>query len=148
MIFYIDSVAMKDETIGTQRTQIETLRQAVETRDSQIVTLQQRIEALEKKVFACATEKGSVDKVLIEKKERRLKLISKGEVLKTYRIALGGDPNGPKERQGDNKTPEGTYVIDSRNKKAGITCLSIFPIRTRETESGQGNWVFLRAETS
>ena len=43
-------------------------------------------------------------------------LISKGEVLKTYKIALGGNPNGPKERQGDNKTPEGTYYIDSRNK--------------------------------
>jgi murein L,D-transpeptidase YafK len=43
-------------------------------------------------------------------------LISKGKVLKTYKIALGGNPNGPKERQGDNKTPEGTYVIDSRNK--------------------------------
>ena len=31
------------------------------------------------------SEKGSVDKILIEKKARRLKLISKGEVLKTYR---------------------------------------------------------------
>jgi len=29
---------------------------------------------------------------------------------------LGGNPNGPKERQGDNKTPEGTYVINSRNR--------------------------------
>ena len=37
-------------------------------------------------------------------------------MLKTYKIALGGNPNGPKERQGDNKTPEGTYIIDSRNK--------------------------------
>jgi murein L,D-transpeptidase YafK len=53
---------------------------------------------------------------LIEKKERRLTLISKDKLLKTYKIALGGNPNGPKERQGDNKTPEGTYVIDSRNK--------------------------------
>jgi len=43
-------------------------------------------------------------------------LISQGEVLKTYKIALGGNPIGPKERQGDNKTPEGTYVIDGRNK--------------------------------
>src|SRR6266567_3135121 len=42
-------------------------------------------------------------------------LISKGEVLKTYKIALGGNPDGPKERHGDNKTPEGTYTIDSRN---------------------------------
>jgi murein L,D-transpeptidase YafK len=45
-----------------------------------------------------------------------LTLISKGEVLKTYKIALGGNPIGPKERQGDNKTPEGTYLIDSRNR--------------------------------
>ncbi len=43
-------------------------------------------------------------------------LLSKGKVLKTYTIALGGNPVGPKERQGDNKTPEGTYVIDSRNR--------------------------------
>jgi murein L,D-transpeptidase YafK len=45
-------------------------------------------------------------------------LLSKGKVLKTYQIALGGNPNGPKERQGDNKTPEGIYVIDSRNKNS------------------------------
>ena len=43
-------------------------------------------------------------------------LISQGEVLKSYNIALGGNPIGPKERQGDNKTPEGTYVIDARNR--------------------------------
>jgi murein L,D-transpeptidase YafK len=43
-------------------------------------------------------------------------LISQGEVLKSYNIALGGNPIGPKERQGDNKTPEGAYVIDGRNR--------------------------------
>ncbi|MRR34517.1 peptidase, partial [bacterium] len=47
---------------------------------------------------------------------RRMLLLSKGKVLKSYRIALGGDPVGPKVRQGDNKTPEGTYTIDSRNR--------------------------------
>jgi murein L,D-transpeptidase YafK len=52
---------------------------------------------------------------LIEKKERRLTLLSKGEVIKSYKIALGANPIGPKERQGDNKTPEGTYIIESRN---------------------------------
>lgn len=61
-------------------------------------------------------ENGLADKVLIEKKDRRLSLILNGRVLKAYRIALGGDPNGPKVRQGDNKTPEGTYVIDGRNR--------------------------------
>jgi murein L,D-transpeptidase YafK len=45
-------------------------------------------------------------------------MISKDKVLKTYKIALGGNPDGPKERQGDNKTPEGTYFIDSRNNNS------------------------------
>jgi murein L,D-transpeptidase YafK len=116
MIFYINNVAVKDKTIAAQQTQIETLRQEVASKENEISTLQQKIKALEQKVFALATQKGSVDKILIEKKDRRLMLISKGEVLKTYKIALGGNPNGPKERQGDNKTPEGTYCIDSRNK--------------------------------
>jgi murein L,D-transpeptidase YafK len=48
-----------------------------------------------------------------------LTLLSKGEVIKTYQIALGGNPVGPKERRGDNKTPEGTYIIESRNGQSG-----------------------------
>ncbi len=116
MIFYINNVPIKDKLITTQQTQIETLRQQVESKENEISTLQKKIEALEKKVFACAIQQGPADKILIEKQARRLMLISKGEVLKTYKIALGGTPNGPKERQGDNKTPEGTYFIDARNK--------------------------------
>jgi murein L,D-transpeptidase YafK len=42
-------------------------------------------------------------------------LLAKGKVLRTYRIALGGAPVGPKEQQGDRKTPEGKYVISGRN---------------------------------
>jgi tetratricopeptide (TPR) repeat protein len=135
MIFTINNVTIKDKTIATQQTQIEALRQEVQSRGNEIIALQKNIEALEqvfkgkeneiitlkkevvalkKEVFAI--QKGPADKILIEKKERRLSLISKGKVLKTYQIALGGNPNGPKERQGDNKTPEGTYVIDSRNR--------------------------------
>jgi len=123
MIFYINNVAIKDKMITTQQTQIETLQQEVKGKEqevkgkeNEIIALQKKIEALEQKLFAYAIRKGSVDKILIEKKARQLILISKGEVLKIYKIALGGNPNGPKERQGDNKTPEGTYVIDSRNK--------------------------------
>jgi tetratricopeptide (TPR) repeat protein len=116
MIFYVNNVTIKDKMIAAQQTQIENLRQEVESKEKEIVTLQHQIKALEQKVFAFATQKGSVDRILIGKKERQLTLISKGEVLKTYKIALGGTPSGPKEKQGDNKTPEGTYFIDSRNK--------------------------------
>ena len=123
MIFNIRNVALKDTTIAAQQVQIETLQHKVQGKENEIVTLQKtieafekKIEALEKKFFAYAIQKGSVDRILIEKNARRLMLISQGEVLKSYNIALGGNPIGPKERQGDNKTPEGTYVIDGRNK--------------------------------
>ena len=49
------------------------------------------------------------------KKGRTLTLLLKGQVLKTYKVALGGTPVGPKTRQGDHKTPEGAYVLDRRN---------------------------------
>jgi tetratricopeptide (TPR) repeat protein len=116
MIFSINNVAIKDKTINTQQSQIETLRQEVKAKENEIIALQQEIKELEQKVFAYAIRNGSVDKILIEKKARRLMLISKGDVIKTYKIALGGNPIGPKESQGDNKTPEGTYCIDLRNK--------------------------------
>jgi len=56
-----------------------------------------------------------VDRVLVFKKERTLQLLSHGKVIHSYKVALGGDPIGPKTRQGDHKTPEGVYVLDSRN---------------------------------
>ncbi len=117
MIFQIHNAIIKDKIIATQQTQIETSRQEVKNKENEIITLQEKIETLEQKIFALRTEPA--DKVLIEKKERRLTLLSKGEVIKTYKIALGGNPVGPKERQGDNKTPEGTYIIDSRNRDSG-----------------------------
>jgi tetratricopeptide (TPR) repeat protein len=113
MIFHINNVTEKDKRIDAQQRLIETLRQEVKSKGNEISTLQKEIEALEQQDFSM--EKGPADKILIKKKERRLSLISKGKVLKTYKIALGGNPNGPKERQGDEKTPEGTYFIDSRN---------------------------------
>jgi len=122
MIFYINNVTIKDKMIATQQSQIEALYQDVVTKEnviltlqSEISTLQKKIAALEQKFFDFAIKYQPADKILIEKKARRLTLFSKGEVLKTYKIALGGNPDGPKERQGDNKTPEGTYIIDSRN---------------------------------
>jgi murein L,D-transpeptidase YafK len=55
------------------------------------------------------------DRVVVLKKERRLELLSQGKVIRTYKVALGGDPVGPKATQGDHKTPEGVYILDFRN---------------------------------
>lgn len=56
-----------------------------------------------------------VDNILVEKANRTLYLMNGETVLKKYKIALGGDPIGPKEREGDNKTPEGQYFIEWHN---------------------------------
>ncbi len=109
MMFTLNNAPIKDK-------QIEILQQEVKGKDDEIVELRKKIEALQERVFEYAIQKGSVDRIVIEKNARRLMLISKGDVIKTYKIALGGDPVGAKEREGDNKTPEGVYVIDARNK--------------------------------
>ncbi|HZD39531.1 MAG TPA: L,D-transpeptidase family protein [Terriglobales bacterium] len=116
MMFNIRNVVHKDQAIAAQRMQIEALRHEVQGKENEIVALQKKIEALDQRFLDDATQKRSVDRILIEKSARRLTVISRGDVLKTYKIALGGNPIGPKERQGDNKTPEGTYVIDARNR--------------------------------
>jgi murein L,D-transpeptidase YafK len=54
----------------------------------------------------------------VHKKERTMELLHAGQVIRTYKIALGHNPVGPKERQGDFRTPEGLYVIDSRTAQS------------------------------
>lgn len=61
-----------------------------------------------------AAEKA--DRILILKAERKLTLYRQGRPLKTYLVALGGSPEGDKHCQGDQRTPEGTYRIDLKNR--------------------------------
>ncbi len=60
------------------------------------------------------SQQRTVDKVLVIKSARQLQLISAGEPFKSYRISLGKQPNGPKQREGDKRTPEGLYWLDWR----------------------------------
>ncbi|MGD8844823.1 MAG: L,D-transpeptidase family protein [Desulfobacteraceae bacterium] len=114
MVLQIQNVIIKDNLIAEQQTQIDSYRQGIKSQEAEITQMLKKIRTLEQKVFELRTE--PVDKVLVEKKKRRLTLVSKGEAIKTYKIALGGNPIGPKERQGDYKTPEGIYTILSRNR--------------------------------
>ena len=55
------------------------------------------------------------DSVLVRKSERKLYLMRQGEVLRTYKIALGLRPEGHKQFEGDYRTPEGKYRLTRRN---------------------------------
>ncbi len=52
--------------------------------------------------------------MLVEKGARRLQLWFAGFPVREYRISLGREPVGPKERIDDGRTPEGEYVLDWR----------------------------------
>lgn len=61
-------------------------------------------------------EDVKISKLLLEKKKRRLHLIGPdGKKIRSYAVALGANPRGHKQFQGDERTPEGTYMIDFGN---------------------------------
>ena len=64
---------------------------------------------------ARAVEFPVADMVIIEKAKRKLHLVKDGKTFKTFRIALGIRPVGDKQREGDFRTPEGRYLLDTRN---------------------------------
>lgn len=47
-----------------------------------------------------------------------MQLLRNGEVIRSYRISLGSNPQGHKQREGDGRTPEGSYRIDWRNPRS------------------------------
>ncbi len=55
------------------------------------------------------------DRVRVDKRDRTLTLLRGGQPLKTYTVSLGGAPAGHKRREGDERTPEGRYLLDYRN---------------------------------
>jgi murein L,D-transpeptidase YafK len=59
-----------------------------------------------------------VDRVVVYKQKRLLELWQRDELVRQYPIALGRQPVGPKQREGDLRTPEGTYLIDWRNAES------------------------------
>lgn len=57
---------------------------------------------------------AQADRVVVDKRAHTLTLLDHGRPLKTYRVSLGAHPDGPKRQEGDERTPEGVYVLDYR----------------------------------
>jgi murein L,D-transpeptidase YafK len=67
--------------------------------------------------LARATD-SPVDRIIVEKSKRTMTLLKQDKEVKTYKIALGRDPVGPKVMQGDKRTPEGVYFVDYKIRKS------------------------------
>jgi murein L,D-transpeptidase YafK len=67
---------------------------------------------------ASSSSLPAADRIVVHKADRRLELLRKGEVLRSYKVALGLQPVGHKERSGDFRTPEGKYTLNRRNPRS------------------------------
>lgn len=65
--------------------------------------------------WSAATLAESADSVLVDKSDGKLYLLKNGSVIAEYSAAFGANPTGHKQQQGDERTPEGHYVLDYRN---------------------------------
>lgn len=54
----------------------------------------------------------TVDSVLVDKSDEKLYLLKDGSVIAEYSVAFGANPVGHKQQEGDERTPEGRYLLD------------------------------------
>ena len=69
-------------------------------------------------VPAYAIEKA--DSVMVYKSQRTLHLMKDGQVIAAFPVVFGADPVGHKQKMGDEKTPEGRYVLDYKNSNSAF----------------------------
>jgi murein L,D-transpeptidase YafK len=60
------------------------------------------------------------DEVVVVKSESRLYLKKDGTVLKSYRAVFGANPKGHKQQEGDERTPEGKYILDYKKEDSSF----------------------------
>jgi murein L,D-transpeptidase YafK len=107
--------------------------------------LRRTVTAFAVMILACGLANGNdfplADKVVVEKAARKLHLLRNGEAFRTFAIALGVEPIGDKETEGDQRTPEGTYLLDERNPDSDFFLsihISYPTIRERREAAAKG----------
>ena len=55
------------------------------------------------------------DSVLVVKSDSKLYLFHEGKEIASFKVAFGANPEGHKQQQGDERTPEGHYILDFKN---------------------------------
>ena len=91
---------------------------------------------------AAAADLVYADHVVVHKALRKLSLYNGGRLLGEYKVALGLNPVGTKERERDFRTPEGHYYLPRRNTRSDFF-LSIqvsYPDKSDERRAKKNHW--------
>ncbi len=85
--------------------------------------------------------------IVVLKSERRLKLYSDHELLRTYKIGLGFNPVVDKVKEGDGATPEGDfYIFVKNNRSAYYLSLGLSYPNGEDAERGLRDGLITKAE--
>lgn len=68
----------------------------------------------------CIAVSQVIDYVLVSKTEGKMYLLSDGHRIKEYDVAFGANPLGHKQREGDERTPEGKYTLDYKKENSSF----------------------------
>ncbi|MGD0491099.1 MAG: L,D-transpeptidase family protein [Steroidobacteraceae bacterium] len=91
---------------------------------------------------AKATEIAAADHVVVRKAERKLYLYSGSRLLGSYKVELGLEPVGQKEREHDFRTPEGHYYLARRNIRSDyfLAIQVSYPNKEDEVRARKNRW--------
>ncbi len=67
-------------------------------------------------VFMSSAAAETADSVLVDKSDEKLYLLKEGAVIAEYSVSFGANPKGHKQQEGDERTPEGSYVLDYKKE--------------------------------
>jgi len=63
---------------------------------------------------------NEIDYVLVNKSEKKMYLLSNGRRIKEYDVAFGDNSTGHKQQEGDERTPEGKYILDYKKSDSSF----------------------------
>jgi murein L,D-transpeptidase YafK len=91
---------------------------------------------------APAEEIATADRVVVHKAEHRLYLYSGTRLLGEYKVELGLNPSGQKEREHDFRTPEGRYYLARRNTRSEyfLAIQVSYPNKEDELRARKNRW--------
>ena len=86
-------------------------------------------------------------KIVVRKTARRLTLYAGGEAVRVYPVVLGFEPVGDKVKQGDGRTPEGTFYICMKNAQSKFyLSLGLSYPNTEDAERGLRDGIITRKQ--
>jgi len=71
-------------------------------------------------LWSSAAVAETADSVLVDKSDEKLYLLKDAAVIAEYSVSFGANPEGHKQQEGDERTPEGNYVLDYKNADSGF----------------------------